>query len=117
LAITPTVGALLDVDWAPVEGEGDKLLFIFDGGTLNPTAVPQPRAGEISGWSFVSIGDLGKHVPDRLARCVVVAITAREQGCPTYAEYGAAVSQRATRPHGVTRFGPDAGRVVRHTGL
>jgi len=92
LAITPTVGALLAVDWAPVEGEGDKLLFIFDGGTLDPTAVPQPHAGEISGWSFVSIRDLGKHVPDRLARRVVIAITAREQGCPTYAEYGAAVS-------------------------
>ena len=27
LAITPTVGALLAVDWAPVDDEGDKLLF------------------------------------------------------------------------------------------
>jgi ADP-ribose pyrophosphatase YjhB (NUDIX family) len=35
LGIAPRLGALLVVDWAPAEHEGDKLLFIFDGGTLD----------------------------------------------------------------------------------
>ena len=32
LGIAPPIGRLLAVDWAPHPAEGDKLLFIFDGG-------------------------------------------------------------------------------------
>jgi hypothetical protein len=34
LGIETPVGPLLVADWAPHPGEGDKLLLIFDGGTL-----------------------------------------------------------------------------------
>ena len=36
LGIEPMLGSLLVVDWAPNAGEGDKMLFIFDGGELAP---------------------------------------------------------------------------------
>ncbi|CAM5738359.1 hypothetical protein SALBM311S_01862 [Streptomyces alboniger] len=32
--ITPTLGRLLAVDWAPNATEGDKVLYLFDGGKL-----------------------------------------------------------------------------------
>jgi 8-oxo-dGTP diphosphatase len=35
LGITPPIGRLLVTDWAPNHEEGDKLLFIFDGGILS----------------------------------------------------------------------------------
>ena len=38
LGISPAIGRLLIVDWAPHPNEGDKLLFIFDGGHLEPPA-------------------------------------------------------------------------------
>ena len=34
LSLTVQVGPLLVVDWAPTEGEGDKILYIFDAGSL-----------------------------------------------------------------------------------
>ncbi len=34
LGITPPIGRLLVVDWAPHPDEGDKMLFVFDGGVL-----------------------------------------------------------------------------------
>src|SRR3954452_22659213 len=43
LGIFPTIGALLIVDWAPNEREGDKLLFVFDGGTLNDALLQSIR--------------------------------------------------------------------------
>jgi 8-oxo-dGTP pyrophosphatase MutT (NUDIX family) len=37
LGIRPVIGALLVVDWAPRPGDGDKILFIFDGGHITVT--------------------------------------------------------------------------------
>lgn len=34
LGIKPAIGRLLLVDWAPNPGEGDKVLYLFDGGRL-----------------------------------------------------------------------------------
>lgn len=34
LGIHPEIGRLLVADWAPAEAEGDKILFLFDGGVL-----------------------------------------------------------------------------------
>ena len=36
LGVTLPVGRLLVIDWAPQDGEGDKLLFVFDGGVIDP---------------------------------------------------------------------------------
>ncbi|MER7787666.1 hypothetical protein [Streptomyces sp. NPDC097640] len=32
----PPIGSLLVVDWAPNDAEGDKVLYLFDGGELSP---------------------------------------------------------------------------------
>jgi 8-oxo-dGTP diphosphatase len=38
LAIRPSIGQLLVIDWAPHSAEGDRLVFIFDAGTLTRRA-------------------------------------------------------------------------------
>jgi len=47
LGIDVDANALLSVDWAPHKDEGDKLLFIFDGGLLSPECVHSMR---FQGW-------------------------------------------------------------------
>src|SRR5687767_8467830 len=36
LGLETSLRRLLVVDWAPSESEGDKVLFVFDGGTITP---------------------------------------------------------------------------------
>jgi ADP-ribose pyrophosphatase YjhB (NUDIX family) len=62
LGISPTIGRLLVVDWAPNQTEGDKLLFVFDGGVLS-----------------------SEH---RLARRIVHGHAARQGGTSRYLEHG-----------------------------
>lgn len=70
LGLTLPLGPLLVVDWAPAEAEGDKILFIFDGGTLTadqlsairlqPAKARPIRIGNSSGSRAVardSVGD------------------------------------------------------------
>ncbi|MFJ8785039.1 MULTISPECIES: hypothetical protein [unclassified Streptomyces] len=56
LGITPTLGRLLAVDWAPSATEGDKVLYLFDGGELAPEAVEEirPQAEELKSVTFVA---------------------------------------------------------------
>jgi 8-oxo-dGTP pyrophosphatase MutT (NUDIX family) len=45
LGIEPPIGDALVVDWAPLEGGGDKILFVFDAGTsvsMSWTAMCRP---------------------------------------------------------------------------
>ncbi|MDG4807358.1 NUDIX hydrolase [Micromonospora sp. WMMD1120] len=90
LGLTPAVGPMLVVDWAPAEHEGDKLLFIFDGGSLD---TEQERNihftdGELTEWRYVSAESLDQHGPPRLARRIRTAIAARNKGLSVYAEHG-----------------------------
>ncbi|MEU0567812.1 NUDIX hydrolase [Nonomuraea sp. NPDC005983] len=60
LGIQPRIGDLLVVDWAPHPKEGDKILFIFDGGILSPelqSRITFPD-GELSGYDY--------HAPEEL---------------------------------------------------
>ena len=54
LGIRPPIGRLLVADWAPHPAEGDKILFVFDGGPLGPDQVGliRPDPVEIAGWAF-----------------------------------------------------------------
>jgi len=90
LGIQPPVGDLLVVDWAPADDEGDKILFLFDGGTLAPHWQPQIvlQADELTGWRFVAPDDLPAVIPPGLSRRVLAAITARTTGQPAYLEHG-----------------------------
>ncbi|GLW35943.1 NUDIX domain-containing protein [Actinoplanes regularis] len=90
LGLSPAVGEHLVVDWAPAAGEGDKLLFIFDGGVLPERDRAEIRFvdGELTDWRFVAVTDLDAHVPDRLARRIRTAAAARQRASAAYAEHG-----------------------------
>ncbi|MEU8391257.1 NUDIX hydrolase [Micromonospora sp. NPDC048843] len=93
LGLTPAVGPMLVVDWAPAEHEGDKLLFIFDGGSLGAEQERDIRFadGELTEWRYVSAGSLEQHGPPRLVRRIRTAIAARSNGVSTYAEHGSEI--------------------------
>ncbi|WP_348534041.1 NUDIX domain-containing protein [Kitasatospora sp. MAA19] len=92
LGITPPVGRLLVADWAPHPTEGDKLLFVFDGGIL-----PAEERAQIN-LDGVEIGEYAFHTADqidmllipRLARRVQAALDARSRAATSYLEHGTA---------------------------
>jgi ADP-ribose pyrophosphatase YjhB (NUDIX family) len=87
------VGALLAVDWAPHPAEGDKLLFVFDGGQLSPQQVAAIRVDgdEIGEFAFRERGELDGLLIARLSRRVHAALDARAAGRAMYLEHGAVV--------------------------
>src|SRR5260370_34912155 len=52
LGIAPPIGGPLVIDWAPHPDQGDKLLFVFDGGLLDPGLRGQIRLAddELTDW-------------------------------------------------------------------
>jgi 8-oxo-dGTP diphosphatase len=82
---------LLAVDWAPSQSEGDKILFVFDGGLLIPQDAEQIvlPADELSTCAFHAPEALPDVLIDRLARRVAAAVQARQQGTVRYLEHGA----------------------------
>jgi 8-oxo-dGTP diphosphatase len=85
-------GPLLVVDWAPREGR-DRVLFVFDGGTLTAeqlAAVTLPP-DELASWAFVAPADLGSRLAPWLVRRVVAALDAKAAGTTRYLEYGVPV--------------------------
>ncbi|MFE0462262.1 NUDIX domain-containing protein [Kitasatospora sp. NPDC058965] len=94
LGITPAIGRLLVVDWAPHDTEGDKLLFVFDGGVLpaeqrSRIAVDRVEIGEYAYCPGEQVDEL---LIPRLARRVHAAFAARSRGETVYLEHGAARS-------------------------
>ena len=69
------VAELLVLDWAPHPAEGDKLLFIFRGRTLNQADLDrlQLDTAEIAEAQFFPVEQLAELMPDRLARRVAEA--------------------------------------------
>jgi 8-oxo-dGTP diphosphatase len=62
---------LLAVDWAPSEGEGDKLLFLFDCGSLGPDADRITLdIHELDRWMWVEVSELDRYVIERIAKRV-----------------------------------------------
>ncbi|WSQ12099.1 NUDIX hydrolase [Streptomyces sp. NBC_01231] len=92
LGITPTLGRLLAVDWAPNTTEGDKVLYLFDGGELAPQAVEHIRlqAEELKSVVFVTPSEIPDRTIPRLARRILAAIDARAASAPVYLEHGQA---------------------------
>jgi 8-oxo-dGTP diphosphatase len=90
LGLQLSIGTLLVADWAPSHTEGDKILFVFDGGEISRTqadliALP---ADELSTWSFYEPRSLEAALIPRLARRVLAALDARQSGRATYLEHG-----------------------------
>jgi 8-oxo-dGTP diphosphatase len=76
LHLDRTPHRLLSVDWAPNEGEGDKLLFLFDCGSLRDDAERIVLDGrELDRWRWVALDELEKYVIDRIARRIRSTVT------------------------------------------
>jgi 8-oxo-dGTP pyrophosphatase MutT (NUDIX family) len=84
------VGRLLVVDWAPNDREGDKILFVFDGGELTVEQLAAIRVDgvEIECFAYHHRAALGSLLIPRLARRVDAAVDARAKGETVYLEYG-----------------------------
>jgi 8-oxo-dGTP diphosphatase len=78
-------GRLLLVDWAPHPNEGDKLLFVFDGGVLGDFNEVTPDGDEIATVRFVELPDIASLMPGRLVRRITTASRRPEN---PYAESG-----------------------------
>lgn len=86
----PVAPQPLVVDWAPAANEGDKILFIFDGGELSQHELDAMAFvdGEILEARFVETGLLDDFLPLRLANRLRLALDARRLGHCAYAEHG-----------------------------
>lgn len=93
LGVELPIGRLLAADWAPSEQEGDKLLWVFDGGELGDaqTAAIRVDGVEIAQYAFHRRADLDSLLIPRLARRVHAAIDARISDLTAYLEHGASV--------------------------
>jgi ADP-ribose pyrophosphatase len=67
LGIDRSPRRLLAVDWAPSDGDGDKLLFLFACAPVDPATIRVDGA-EVDEWRWVALADLDDYVIDRLAR-------------------------------------------------
>lgn len=90
LGIRPPIGRLLVADWAPNQSEGDKLLFIFDGGTLaNEHRMKiQLAPDELTSYDFHDVARINELTISRLARRIVHGHAARADGTTRYLEQG-----------------------------
>ena len=97
LGIEATVGPLLVADWAPQPEEGDKLLFIFDGGTLTTERIDAIRlqTDELASYAFRDPTDAVTVLIPRLGRRVAAALNAHQAGRTTYLEHGVPHAQQA----------------------
>jgi ADP-ribose pyrophosphatase YjhB (NUDIX family) len=92
LKINP--GPLMSVDWAP-DDEGDKLLFVFDGGALSDDDLRRIRHvdGEIGEWRFVTLHELERFTIARLARRIRSTVAGTGPAA-TYLENGQPATTR-----------------------
>jgi 8-oxo-dGTP diphosphatase len=90
LDIETPVGPLLVADWAPHPDEGDKLLLIFDGGTLTADQIDGIRlqADELASYAFSAPAKVVSLLIPRLGRRVAAAIDAHQAGRTIYLECG-----------------------------
>lgn len=93
LGVELPVGRLLAVDWAPSEREGDKLLWVFDGGELTQQQLDKIHVDgvEIGEYAFHDRDSLNNLLIPRLGRRLHAAIDAHAKGETVYLEHGARV--------------------------
>ncbi|RJO72028.1 NUDIX hydrolase [Nocardia panacis] len=79
---------LLVHDWAPNQGEGDKVLYVFDCGELASDAVIALQVSELDRWEWVPVEKIGAYVIPRLARRLLHAHAAYSGTGGGYLENG-----------------------------
>jgi ADP-ribose pyrophosphatase YjhB (NUDIX family) len=90
LGLRVEVGRLLSVDWAPHPDEGDKVLFIFDGGRLGPDQLDAInfRDGEVAEYTFLHEVQIDVQAIPRLARRIRASLGAMSGEQMAYLEHG-----------------------------
>lgn len=98
LGIQPEIGRLLVTDWAPDESEGDKILFLFDGGTLTTDQLKAIHLDptELRGYDFHDITEIHAHTIPRLARRLTHAHAAHHDATPRYLDTATWSGHRAS---------------------
>jgi ADP-ribose pyrophosphatase YjhB (NUDIX family) len=83
-------GRLLVVDWAPHAELGDRVLFVFDGGTLSDADIAAIRLQpeELDSYVFLPPAEALDRLIPRLARRVGAALQADDEGRTLYLEHG-----------------------------
>jgi len=90
---------LLAVDWAPNEGEGDKVLWLFDCGALGDDEQRIKLDGsELDRWEWVPVASIGDYLIPRLARRLSQAHAAHVGGDTAYLEHGDFADFNADNP-------------------
>lgn len=91
LGLDVDVRRLLVVDWAPSAAEGDKVLFVFDGGTLaGDVSALKLQRDELERAEFHANSSFEDLMPARLARRLLAAVEAQTHSvAPLYLEHGA----------------------------
>jgi 8-oxo-dGTP pyrophosphatase MutT (NUDIX family) len=99
LGFAPTLGRILVTDWAPAPAEGDKVLFVFDGGILDDADTVRIKVDgvEISDFAFHDPDVLGEVLIERLARRVRAAADVRNTDRHVYLEHGLAQGYSAAQ--------------------
>ncbi|GAA1934894.1 NUDIX hydrolase [Streptomyces sodiiphilus] len=90
LGIEPHIGHLLVIDWAPNPGEGDKVLYLFDGGQLSEGDRERIvlQADELRTYDFHPVDQLSELTIPRLARRITAGVHARTNDLTAYLEHG-----------------------------
>ena len=96
LGIKPPIGRLLVADWAPLSAEGDKILFVFDGGQLAPEHVAkiQLAPAEIAEYAYHDPDFVGELLIPRLARRIEAALVGHANNETGYLEHGRPFTNR-----------------------
>ena len=90
IGLVVPVGRLLVVDWAPNDRDGDKVLFVFDGGVLPASTTIVVDGVEIEEHGYFRDDEVDELLIPRLARRVHAAITHRSSNTSGYLEHGVA---------------------------
>src|SRR6185437_16198835 len=95
LGLVLAPGRLLVVDWVPPSAaRTEGVMFVFDGGVLDPKASAEIRlpADELRSWAWCPITEARERLSSLLARRAVAALEAAISGVTRYLEDGQPVS-------------------------
>lgn len=92
LGLVRETGRLLVVDWAPHPTQGDRVLFVFDGGVLTQREITAIRlqAEELASFVFLPDEEAFERLIPRLERRMRAAARAQAEGRTVYLEHGVA---------------------------
>src|SRR5687768_2273179 len=91
LGLSVTPGRLLVVDWVPPRtGRTEGVMFVYDGGVLDPTdaAGIQLPADELRSWAWSTLPEAQQRLSPLLARRAAAALDAVTGGVTVYLENG-----------------------------